>query len=506
VDTDVVIAGGGPVGLMLASELRLQGVRTVVLERLAEPTRQSRALSLHVRTAQTLDRRGLLDRFLRAQTEAAGNSTGKRRNTSHFAGLPGIDFGTLDTDVPHLSFLPQTITERILGERALELGADVRRSREIVDFTQGDDYVTARDNRGGQYTASFLIGCDGGGSTVRKLAEIDFPGTAASISGITGELVLTDPGNAPIGWRRTRRGWTLILPYPGSRISRVVAIDFSGPRAGREAGTTLDELSTTIRQILGFDVPMAEPLWLSPFSDVSRLAASYRRDRVFLAGDAAHVHFPVGGPGLNIGLQDAVNLGWKLAAQVLGWAPPGLLDTYEAERRPVAEQVLRNTRAQLALMRTDEGIDPLRDLFGELMELDQVRHLLTEMASGFHVRYELPGRQPASLIGRFAPDLVLHTPDGRRRLAELLHTGRPVLLILGDHPALAAELDGRRTLVDVVTARCDDRKDIEAMLIRPDGYTAWAMSTDDDPSGGRHDLRAALRGLIGEPAGRKENR
>ncbi|GAA4545515.1 FAD-dependent monooxygenase [Amycolatopsis samaneae] len=503
-DTDVVIAGGGPVGLMLAAELGLLGVGTVVLERLREPTRQSRALSLHVRTAQTLDRRGLLKRFLDEQEKVLGIGAGARRTGSHFAGIEGVDFSLLDTDVPHLAFMPQTVTERLLGERAAELGVVLRRGHEVTGFTQTADAVEVRvaGERDHTLRARYLVGCDGGASTVRKLAGIDFPGTRASVAGMTGELVLTDPATAPKGWRRTGRGWTLMLPYPHSRLTRVVTIDFAGPEDGRDTPPTLAELERKVLDILGYPVPMAEPTWISRFSDASRIATGYLDGRVLLAGDAAHIHFPAGGPGLNIGLQDAVNLGWKLAATVRGHAPGDLLASYPGERRPVAEAVLRTTRAQLALMRTGEDVDPLRELFAELMRLDEVRTHLTELSSGFGVRYPMPGADPGA--GGFAPDVRLATPRGTRRLAELLHPGRAVLLLTRASTPYARAAEGWSGRVDTVTAAPEKREgvlaDVDALLIRPDGYTAWSAPAGAAPGTTAAGLDAALRTWFGVPA------
>ncbi|SDW70902.1 2-polyprenyl-6-methoxyphenol hydroxylase [Amycolatopsis xylanica] len=499
-ETDVVIAGAGPVGLLLAAELRLHGVGVVVLERLARPDERSRAQALHGRTIPTLDLRGLLGRFLAEQRKLNGGGGDSHRKRplpkAHFAGITGLAAPPHEGALPPVVFVPQAVTARLLADRARELGAEIRYGAEVTDFTQYESGVTVHFGWS-EVRALFLVGCDGSRSVVREHAGIAFEGTAATLTTLAGEVTLGDAAAAPSGWRRTPRGCTVISPHPAGGPSRVVAIDFAGPAAHPGEPVTLAELRSLVEHVHDREIPMTGLTGGQRYGDAARQATAYRHGRVLLAGDAAHVHYPVGGQGLNVGLQDAVNLGWKLAAEVRGHAPDGLLDTYQAERHPVAAAVLRLTRAQVALLNPDERLDPVRELVAELIGFAVVGRHLADQVSAANVAYPPLDRHAHPLTGRFAPDLVLVTADGERRLAEFLHGGRGVLVLLGGHrPDPAA---GQH--VDVVTADCPERTDLGVLLVRPDGYVAFAAGAAESSGG----LETALRQWFGTSETRQES-
>ncbi|MGP4025779.1 FAD-dependent monooxygenase [Actinomadura sp. 3N407] len=475
VDFEVAVVGGGPVGMLLAYELALQGVRPVVLERLPEPTLQSKAGTLHARTAQTLDRRGLLDDVAGVRGARPARRPPRGLVPFHFAGLFDLDLAKLDQEGPAIVGAPQAWAEHVFAVHAAERGAEIRRGHEVAGLTDhgdhGDHVTLAVQGPRGPYdlTAAYVAGTDGARSAVRKLAGIPFAGSGATVAALMGDVRLLDPFEVPAGWHRTPRGWVMLLIDPYG-VSRVFTYDFRAPHPDRRAPVTLDELRDTAEYIAGMPIRMSDPRWLTRFGDAALQAETYRKGRVLLAGDAAHVHFPAGGQGVNTGMQDAVNLGWKLAATVQGRAPHGLLDTYHSERHPVGARVLWNTRAQIALMNPDPAITPLRELFTELMHLDQVNAHLGNMISGLDIAYDvgLPG---VPLAGRLAPDMELKNDRGTFRLVDLLHPGRPVLLDLADRADLRAAADDR---VDVVTAATTGDDAPDALLIRPDGYVAWA--------------------------------
>ncbi|MEV6342328.1 FAD-dependent monooxygenase [Actinoplanes sp. NPDC051851] len=459
---DVVVAGAGPVGLMLACELQLAGVRTVVVDRLPKPSGQSRALGLHARTVEVLDQRGLLDRFREGAPVWP---------TAHFAGLRRLDLSALDGNHTYALMVPQSRTEAILAERAVELGVEIRYGHEVTELVQDEDgvSVTVRTPAGDQrLRASYLVGCDGGTSAVRKLAGIDFPGSPSTMNAVLGDVRLAEEQPPGPQLRRMPGGLFGVVPL-GEDNYRVVAVEFRTQPRPRELPVTLEELRASVKRVAGVELEMDQPIWMSRFGNATRQAAQYRSGRIFLAGDAAHVHFPAGGQGLNTGVQDAVNLGWKLAAVVAGWAPPGLIDSYHAERHPVAQQVCHNTRAQLALMDPAEEITPLRELFGHLMEFASVNRYLAGMIAGVDIRYDLAGVDHP-LVGKRLPDLSIGGPVSRT--VNLLHSGRGVLLDFASDPGIAELVAGWAGRVDHVVARCDT--EVSAMLVRPDGYVAWA--------------------------------
>jgi 3-(3-hydroxy-phenyl)propionate hydroxylase/monooxygenase len=496
-DVDVVVAGGGPVGMVLAAELRLSRVDVTVLERLAEASPHSKAFGLQARSLEMLDRRGLLEKF----REGA-----RSWNNGHFAGLDRwVDFSVLESDQAYSLLVPQARTERLLEARAVEAGADIRRGHELTAVDQDDDgvTVTVRGPEGPyRIRARYLVGADGGRSIVRKAVGIGFPGTGGRVTTRMGDVRLSGEDEAPMGMERTDRGLIFSVPLEDG-YQRIATFDYGAPR-DTSAELTIDELSASMRAIWGTDYGMHDATWLSSFTDSARLADTYRAARVFLAGDAAHVHFPVGAQGLNLGLQDAFNLGWKLAAQVHGGAPAGLLDTYDAERRGPAASVLANTSAQIALMDPHPDVTPLRALFTELLGLDQVNHRIAATLAGVEVRYELPGT-PHRLLGDFARDIEVKGPDGDVRLAELLRRGSGVLLDLGGLPEMAeaagawAVDNGRAGGVRLTAGVTKDEPDLAGLLVRPDGYVVWAADTDADPAELRDGLAAALRRWFAGP-------
>ncbi|MBP2474484.1 3-(3-hydroxy-phenyl)propionate hydroxylase [Crossiella equi] len=454
--TDVLVVGAGPVGLLLAAELRLGGLSVHLVDRLDEPSTFSKAFGIGGRTLDWFDQRGISDRV---------PADAHRWPGGHFAGLPTwLSYERLPTAHRYAIRISQQDTERLLAEHALALGVPVRRGRELTALSQDADGVRAEV--GGQVvTARYLVGCDGGRSTVRKLAGIGFPGSTDEGGTLLGDVVLTEqpPG---IGLLRTPTGVVFLAPL-GEGLHRVCPARIG--EAYSEEPLTLEELRASLRAVLGTDLGAHSPRWLSRMRTNSRVAERYRSGRVLLAGDAAHVHSPTGGQGLNLGFGDAVNLGWKLAAVLSGAAAPELLDTYQAERRPVAERVLFNTRAQLALNKPGEQVDALREVLDSLLDIPEVNDRLAAMTTSTALSYDLPGAHP--LTGTFLPDLPLVVAGQPTRLAELLRTGRGVLLCL----------DGRsRTLPGVPTVVADTATPpAPALLVRPDGHVAWADGAGD---------------------------
>ncbi|MFI6038014.1 FAD-dependent monooxygenase [Streptomyces sp. NPDC051315] len=495
-DTEVVIAGAGPTGLMLACELRLAGADVVVVDRLAGRTGESRAGGMHARTLEVLDQRGVLDRFLAA---------GEIQSVGHFSGL-WLDFDESASRHARPLMILQSAIERLLEEWAAELGVRVRWSSEVTGVRQDPLSVTAelsssQSSAPARLRARYLVGCDGGRSAVRKLSGIGFPGTEATMTALLGDVELPDLPEDYIFMRRCPGGhFSVIALEPG--WYRVITSEY-GHVAGRDDPATFEQLRAALVRLAGTDWGMHSPRWVSRFGDAARQASRYRNGRVLLAGDAAHIHYPAGGQGLNVGVQDAVNLGWKLASVVRGRAPVSLLDTYHDERHPVAARVLRNTRAQSALARPGEQMDALREVFGSLITFDEVNRHLCGMLTGLDVRYPVDGDHP--LAGHRVPDANLKRPDGATRVHELLRTARPVLLDLGGGTEVAAAARGWADRVDHVEARSDDAYWAVpaadgtpapcAVLIRPDGHVAWAAASDGAPAS--PGLRSALAKWFG---------
>jgi 3-(3-hydroxy-phenyl)propionate hydroxylase len=483
----VVIAGGGPTGLMLAGELALSGTDVAIVERrVSQDLAGSRAGGLHSRTIEVLDQRGIADRFL---------SQGKVAQVAGIAMIP-LDISDFPTRHNYGLALWQEGIERTLAAWALELGVPIHRGLEVTGFAQDDTGVDVELSDGRSLRAQYLVGCDGGRSLIRKLAGIDFPGWDPSISYLIAEGEMT--GEPAWGVRRDDRGINALGKLEDGKRVRVV---LNEPHVVQGDEPTVDDLRAALVAVYGTDFGVHNVTYLSRFTDAARQAASYRERRVLLAGDAAHVHSPAGGQGLNIGVQDAVNLGWKLAQVVGGTSPESLLDTYQAERHPIGARVLRTTLAATALTRGDDRTRALHEVMSELLKMDEPRKRYAAMMSGLDIRYDLGAGHP--LLGRRMPDLDLVGERGPRRVFSLLHEARPVLLDLGEPGAL--DIAPWADRVRRVDARYDGVWELPvlgavaapiAVLIRPDGYVAWVGDGTD------RGLRDALTTWFGPAAPR----
>jgi len=481
----VVIAGGGPTGLMLAAELALAGVDVLIVERRAsQDLDSSRSRGLHSRTIEVLDQRGIADRFL---------SEGTVAQVAGFAGVP-LDISDFPTRHHYGLGLSQNRFEEILAGWVTELAVPIHRGVEVTGFAQDDTGVDIELSDRRPLRAQYLVGCDGGRSLIRRAAGIEFPGWDPSTSSLIAEVEMRE--EPEVGIRRDHNGTQAIGPLEdGQRFGVVV----SEPYAGQSAEPTLRDLSQALVAVWGTDYGVHSPTWISRFTDMTRQAASYREGRLLLAGDAAHVHYPVGGQGLNIGVQNAVNLGWKLAQVVKETSPEGLLDTYHAERHPVGARVLANTMAQTALTRSDARIDALRNTMSELLSMDEPRKRFAAMISGLDIHYDLGEGHP--LLGRRVPDLDLVTTGGPLRVFTLLHDARPVLLNLGGPGDFdIAPWADRVQMIDAEYVGTWELPVLgavaapAAVLIRPDGYVAW-VGEPADPG-----LPDALTSWFGPPA------
>ena len=486
-DADIIIVGAGPTGLMLAGELGLQGVSALVLDQLVEPMRQSRALGFSARTIEEFDQRGLLPRFGEVGTIPFG----------HFGGVP-IDYTVVEGGSYGARGIPQSLTEGMLAAWATEQGAQVRRGCEVTGLATDADGVTVKVNTPDgpvRLTASYVVGCDGGRSGVRKLAGIDFPGSEATL-----EMWLADVAGIDLRLRfsgeRVPGGMVMVLPL-GPHAKRVVVFERSRGIRGIQEPPTFEQVADTFQRLTGEDIHGAKPLWVSWFTDSSRQAAEYRRGRVLLAGDAAHVHLPIGGQGLSAGIGDAVNLGWKLAAVIKGRASDDLLDTYHTERHPVGAKVITNTLAQRTLYLSGDEMQPLREIFAELVGLPDVQRSLIGMVTGLDIQYEM-GAGSHPLLGRRIPNLELVGQDGKGTTFERLHAARGLVLDLADDAELRQTAVGWADRVEVVTATPHETgalDGVRAVLVRPDGYIAW-IAADGCES---EDLTAALVRWFGQP-------
>jgi len=508
-DADVIVVGAGPAGLMLAAELRLAGARPLVLERHPQLGHTPNANGLGGQIIELLRYRGLLERFEAAAVDAHPT--------------PIYPFGGVHLDLTGLTDPPlkgmqlqHPSVDRLLEERTVELGAELRFGHRVVGVHQ-DDAAVAADVEGpdGTYrlSARYLVGCDGAYSRIRDVAGIAFPGTTypevnrlaevtlpASVTVLeNGDLDVPGVGRVAAGYTRTDGG---VFAF-GSLTPEILMIQTIEEEAdadyGDEAPMTLAELGESIRRVRGIELPLGEPRRLSRYRHHARQADRYRNGRILLAGDAAHV-LPATGVARSVGMLDAVNLAWKLAADVHGWAPAGLLDTYHDERHFAGARALLQTQAQVALRRGyDEAADALRAVFVELLVDEQPARRLAALIAGADVRYPLPGADHHPLAGTFAPDLALRTDDGPTSVAELLHSARPVLLVLADRPDLVEVARGWKQRVDVHVAEAEERP-ADALLIRPDAHVTWAAAVDEPAASAAPALREALARWFGEEA------
>ncbi|MHC9291638.1 FAD-dependent monooxygenase [Mycobacterium sp. LTG2003] len=500
--TDVVISGAGPNGLLLAGELALAGVRPVVLEQLPEPSQELKANGIVGQANRALDLRGLYQKL-------SGSSQPPQPMHGYiFAGMH-MPFTDLAANPMYGMLIQQPRVVRELADWVRDLGAEIRWGHELTGMLSGPDGVVATvasPHGSYQIDTSYLVGADGGRSPVRKSAGIGFPGITTDLVARVGHVTVPDElrtgdgglripgvGRLPFGHNRFDSGVLIYAEFEPGR-SMVGTIEYGALLPDDAPPLTIAELRDSAARVLGADLPMQPPTGPGPHAlrringQNTRQADRYRAGNVFLVGDAAHVHSAMGGPGLNLGMQDAMNLGWKLAATVRGWAPPGLLDTYHTERYPAGERVMMHSMAQAALMAAGPEVAALRRLFGELLATTDGASHVANLLAGSDVRYDVGDDH--RLSGRFMPDLVL---DDGRRVAELMHSGRPLLLDLaGGTVADAAE--GWRDRVDVEVASKDDAP-VAALLIRPDGYIAWAA---DDIE--RVGLQSALRRWFGVPS------
>ncbi|MFC8846782.1 MULTISPECIES: FAD-dependent monooxygenase [unclassified Micromonospora] len=487
-DAAVIVVGAGPAGLMLAAELRLSDVPVVLVDRLSQPTGESRGLGFTARTMEVFDQRGLLPRFGEIETSPVG----------HFGGLP-VDFGVLDGAHFGAKGVPQARTEAVLTEWAIELGVDLRRGWEFVGHTELPDGVRAQfvtPDGTATLRAAYLVACDGGRSTVRKAAGFDFPGTAATLEMFLADVKGCDLRPRPIG--ESSPGGMVMAGPLGDGVDRIIVCERGTPPQRRDSPPTFAEVADAWQRLTGESIHHGTGLWVSAFGDATRQVTQYRRGRVLIAGDAAHIHLPAGGQGLNVSVQDSVNLGWKLAAVVRGSAPEELLDTYHAERHPVGARLLMNTRAQGLLFLSGAEMQPMRDVLTELITYDSVSRHLAGMVSGLDIRYDVgPGDHP--LLGRRMPHHELVGEAGKTSTTELLHPARGVLLDLADDPALRSVAAKWSDRVRVVTATPhgaepgSSLRGVRVVLVRPDGHVAFTAVRDTETT----DLPAALTRWFG---------
>lgn len=462
---EVLIVGGGPAGLLLSAELALLGVDVVVVERNAAPVDQPRAGTIHARTIQTLLRRGLIE------AEDGGDPSKLREQEFPFAAMPGMIVSTPETEGPAVMKIPQIKLEQRFEAHAKTCGARILREHTLLSFDEQEDSVEAEiDGPEGRFkiSARYVVGADGARSTVRDLGGFDSVSHLPSVAALIVRAKVDNFKDVPNGWQRFDHGWTRVEAddiSPG----RIMTISFDGPENERHRPVTLDEFATEFERLSGGPITLSEADFLGRYSDYSRLATQYRRGRLFLVGDAAHVHFPIGGQGLNLGILDVINLGWKLAA-VLGGGDPELLDSYHDERHPAAQSVLDNTRAQAIVMRPEAEYDPLRKLFQTMIQDRPTNDFLAGMISAQNLTY--------GPDGAFQTNMRLEVNGETTSLARLLHTPKPVLVLLeGAAPDIESSVSRWKDRIQIVKASAPYPPAWAAALIRPDGYRAWSSET-----------------------------
>lgn len=485
-DTDVIIVGAGPTGLMLAGELCLGGADVIIIEKNTDRSWESRGLGFTARATEVLHQRGLVERLENAEIGRQG----------HFGGIP-MDYGVLEGSHFGVRGVPQYKIEEMLENWALELGVSLLRGQEVTGLRDtGEGVVAVVDGSDGksEYSARYLIGCDGGRSTVRHLAGFDFPGSDATREMYLADVSGCDIRPRPIGERLP--GGMIMAASLEKGYDRIIVCENGAPPPDKNREATFRDVADAWQRITGESIHDGQARWVSSFTDATRQVTEYRRGRVLLAGDAAHIHLPAGGQGLSVGVQDAVNLGWKLAAAVSGWAPDGLLDTYHNERHPVGARVLRNTRAQGILNLSGKEVEPMRTVVAELMTIPVVARHLSGMVSGLDIRYDV-GASGHPLVGARVPDRELELRDGgHEQIARLLHPARGVLISADDSGETSRSAAGWADRIDLVDVRRfpagpeDNGTATESVLIRPDGHVVWAA-----PGGGR--LQEALRRWFG---------
>jgi 2-polyprenyl-6-methoxyphenol hydroxylase-like FAD-dependent oxidoreductase len=492
---DVVIAGGGPVGLFLACELGLRRISTLVLERMETPQSPLKASwmgmrGLNIPSVEAFYRRGLLPDVRRSslawmdpaerrgfKMENAPAST--PRFAGHFAGIM-LDVNKIDfSDQKYVASGPGTTggmisleaIEELLAQHAEALGVTIKRGMAVTDFSEAEDGVTVHAGSA-SFAAKWLVGCDGGRSTVRKLANFEFAGTDPEFTGYTAAVELADPEKLRPGFNLTPTGMYLCGPGP----NRIGMIDFDDASFDRNQEITVESLQSVLRHVSGTDVTLKAIHVASSYTDRARQATTYRKGRVLLAGDAAHIHSPLGGQGLNTGLSDAMNLGWKLAATIQGWAPNDLLDTYTDERHPAGAWALDWTRAQVAIMRPGPHAHAIANVIRDLIDTREGTSYFVKKISGMSLRYELPGDHP--LIGHSAPDLEF---DDGTRVGDLLHDGTGLLVELSAKAEAASVIQPWAGRVKYVAAQAKDAMGLAAFLVRPDGFVAWVADENSEP-------------------------
>ncbi|MEU2865876.1 FAD-dependent monooxygenase [Streptomyces mirabilis] len=488
-DASVIVVGSGPAGLMLAGELRLAGIDVIVLERLRQRTGQSRAIGFTIRTMELFDQRGLLPRFGEIETSPHG----------HFGGVP-LNLGVLGTAHDGARTVPQSLTERVLEGWVRDLGVTVRQGQEFVRLSEDADGVDVFvEGAHRPLRARYLVGCDGGRSAVRKAAGFDFPGKAS-----TTELFVADVRGIDLDPKMTGMqvpgGMVMSAKLPGD-IWRLIMNERDAPPRERPVPPSFDEIADVWKRLTGIDIAHGRPVWLNAFGDASRQITEYRRGRVLLAGDAAHVHLPAGGQGMNTSIQDSFNLGWKLAAVLKsdpGGAPSALLDTYHDERHPVGRRLLANTEAQRALILGSAEVGPLREVLAELTAYPEVERHLAAKVTGLDIRYDVGGGTHPQL-GMRMPHLELIRDGHATSTTRLLRPARGVLLDLADNATLRRRARPWADRIDIVTATPvgplpdGPLAGTTAVLLRPDGYVGWAAP------GSRPDLSMALNRWFGAP-------